>query len=74
MLLAKQITWRGHRWNEIIKNDNPHMVKVGYDVVLRRPPAMSELKKTGQCVGGIDAKLKELVAIYPRLSNIKSCL
>lgn len=70
MKLQKTIVWRGHRWNEIIPNDNPHMRAEGYDIVLRREPPMSELKRYGQAVGGIDAKMSELIAKYPRLAGI----
>lgn len=70
MKLLKTILWRGHRWNEILPNDNKYMREAGYDVVLRRGPAYSELKRYGQCVSGIDAKMSELVAKYPRLACI----
>lgn len=46
------------------------MAKAGYDIILRRPPPMGELRRYGQAVGGIDAKFAELVAKYPRLNHI----
>ena len=71
MILEKTITWKQGRWNEILKNDNKHMRKAGYDIVLRRKPVMSILRRYGYCVSGIDAKMKELIEKYPRLSSIK---
>lgn len=70
MLLDKPIVWRGHKWNEIIPEDNKHMKKAGYDLVLRRPPPVSELKRNRQAVCGIDAKSVDLIAKYPRLKDV----
>lgn len=71
MKLTKKINWKHSRWDEILPNDNKHMRKAGYDLILRRQATYSLLKKGGgQMVGGIDAKSSELIAKYPKLSEL----
>lgn len=69
MILEKSFVWRGHRWNEIRKNDNKNMVEAGFDVIIARQPSYSELKRYGHSVGAIDANSKKLISKYPRLAN-----
>jgi hypothetical protein len=70
MKLSKTITWRGHKWNEVIPEDNQSMKEDGYDIILRRSPCISELRRYGSYVGGIDAKSSEILARYPHRTDI----
>ena len=63
----KPINWRGHRWNEVLPENNQSMREAGYDIILRRDPSISELRRYGQCVAGIDAKSIEIATKYPRI-------
>jgi len=68
-MIVKPFNWNGHRWNEIVKEDNPSMFGTGYDIVIKRPPPISELRRYGQAVTGMNAKSVEIIKKYPRLEK-----
>lgn len=66
----KSISYRGHRWSEVLHQNNPHMKKAGYDVILRRTPSQSEMRHSrGGVPSGIDAKFSELQVRHKHLKS-----
>lgn len=59
-------------WDEATPQTNKHMRKEGYDIILSRPPAISELRRHGQCVGSIDAKASQFFLKHPQLIEFMS--
>ena len=50
---------RGHRWNEILPDENKNMQEAGY-IIIKRPVSYSQLKKYGQMATAIDIMPDEL--------------
>lgn len=68
MLFNKQITWQGHRWNEILQDYDLSDSSGQRYMILKRPISESVIRRGKPFVSAISVKLTNLLA-DPKLSD-----